>query len=98
MKKITVLILIFSVLCVPLFSDAVFLKNGQVLEGKITGETANQVGIKTTDKSFYIDKNDIERLVYAPKDDKPFINWGVVIPAVICAAAFLLALFWRPTT
>ncbi len=98
MKKIIVSSIILLFVCQPIFADAIFKKNGEVIEGKIVAETQTEIGIKTLDKSFFVKKDEIERLVYSPaEENKPFIDWPIVIPGVICAALFLFVLFWHQT-
>lgn len=98
MKKTVIIILTLLFVFQPIFADAIFKKNGEVIEGKIVSETQLEIGIKTSDKSFFVKKDEIERLVYSPADEKKsFIDWPIVIPGVICAALFLFVLFWHQT-
>ena len=49
-----------------LFAESVFLKKGDIIEGKLVGETENSVSLSLpSDKIEIINKNDIIRIVYS---------------------------------
>ncbi len=69
-KKTKLLILAFLLWSqAALFADTVFLRNGQVLEGAIVGQSRTEIRIAVQGQVRTVQKTDIARVVFANPDD-----------------------------
>ncbi len=66
MKK-TLLVVIFLFLWTHLVAEMIYLKDGQVLKGRIIGETKNEVTVRTRFRTKRIRRRDIIRIMYGER-------------------------------
>lgn len=71
MKKLISLLVFTAFLSASLFSDTIYLKNGDILRGKIIDADTKTITIETETKWFKIDRKDIEKIAI---DDKEVIK------------------------
>ncbi|GEM_PF-6109080 len=87
---------IFFLLCIKIFiydicfADIIFLKDGTRIEGEIITEAPDQIGIKTEKKSFFILKQNIEKIIVENKKNKEETNWVVIWTTSGLIVAFIL--------
>jgi hypothetical protein len=90
------LLLIFPVeIC---FADMVYFKDGRPpLECEVTAQAPDQIGVKTQNNSYYIKKEEVDRIEFSEKKPelKPGFDWGLItfagIGTVLCVLLYVLA-------
>jgi len=94
MRKIFLLFcigLFFSDIC---FADIIILKDGTQIEGEITSDAPDQIGVKTEKKTFFILKEKIEKIIKTEDNEKNQNNLNFILTAgsfiVACVVIFFL--------
>ncbi len=89
-------VFIFSA-AAPVFSDIIYLKNGETIEGLVKNYNSEQIGIQTKNNLFYMPREEIERIEDKPYFEKePEVNWAVIgITAGLSVLMFSLAIRGR---
>ncbi|MDH5657162.1 MAG: hypothetical protein OEZ34_14725 [Spirochaetia bacterium] len=72
-KKLTLLTAAFLIpvfISTVLSAEDLYMRNGQVLKGRVLGQNASSVEFRTDKGRQWISKTDIKRIVYQPKTDE----------------------------
>ncbi len=95
-KEILAFVILFA--CVyTAHADTIYKKNGEKIEGTITGAVIEgQIGIKTSNDMFFVEQADISKIVMSKKEPEIKPDWNVIIAITgFCFLSFLLVMAGR---
>ena len=90
-KTIIIALSIVFMLAATLQADIIYLKSGDKIEGKISSETTDQIGVQTNNKFFYVMRADIEKIEIIKEKET---DYGMIITGGLVIGLLLLAMFF----
>lgn len=94
MQKIILCFCIYLFFINLCFADIIILKDGAQIDGEITSEAPDQIGIRTEKKTFFVLKEKIEKVIKTENKEKEQNNFNFILTAgsfiVACVVIFLL--------
>lgn len=98
MKKAIIYLLLAIFPLEVCFADIIYFKDGrEPLKCEVTAQASDQVGVKTENKSYYIKKEEIEKIEFTEKKPElnPGFDWGLItfagIGTALCVLLYVLA-------
>lgn len=63
--RVVLLPLILLFVALPLFSEAIFLQDGEIIEGRVVSETDKEISVKTGIRTIQVPREDVLRIIYS---------------------------------
>lgn len=90
MKKFFLLLFIKIFIINFCLADVIILKDGTQIQGEIITDAPDQIGIKTDKKSFFVLKENIEKIIIENKKNNEETNWVVIWSATGIIITFII--------